>query len=539
MRIIFLVLFNFCFSVILLGNSSILDSLYNVLDESIEQRARYVFMRQRQIDSLSRELQKTHTDKGRFRIYQALYDKYKSYRMDSAFWAASRCVELAENMKDKKKKLQSDMQLADIMIGTGSYKDGLEMLDRIPHQILDAGGLFLYYQLYHKAYRMMADYAISKKLQCEYMNLVLQYKDSMLSVKHINSLGYKLVLADKLLYENKYEDAIMILKVCYDTHLMRHYGMAIPAIALANVYEAKGDLNLAKRYLAISAIADIQSGTKEYISLWRLANLLYYSGDIDRAYKYVSCSLQDALFANAKYRVMEMSGMMSLISSTYEAKLHQEKKQLTVMFKILSVLMVILLIAVSYIYFQMRRLAAAKRIMADMNAELKQINADLENLNNHLKEANRVKEEYIGYVFNMCTVYIDKQEEFRKILLRKMKTGKIDDLYTTIQSTSFVVKEMKEFFQMFDRVFLNLYPNFVGDFNLLLNEDERIILKDDDLLTPELRIFALIRLGITDSGKIASFLHYSSQTVYNYRLKMRNKSSLSKEEFFQAVQTIG
>ena len=231
--------------------------------------------------------------------------------------------------------------------------------------------------------------------------------------------------------------------------------------------------------------------------------------------------------------------MLPVINLTYETKLRQEKTQLVTLFTLISILVIVLLIALTCIYFQMKRLSLAKKTMNSMNEELKHINGDLQVLNDKLQESNRVKEEYIGYVFNMCSDYIDKQDEFRKLLARKIKTGQIDDLYKTVNSTSFVANELKEFFQMFDSIFLKLYPKFVEEFNALLQENERIYPKDGELLTPELRIFALIRLGISDSGKIATFLHYSSQTVYNYRLKVRNKSLHAKDELLDAVQKIG
>lgn len=187
----------------------------------------------------------------------------------------------------------------------------------------------------------------------------------------------------------------------------------------------------------------------------------------------------------------------------------------------------------------MKRLKVARHAMNNLNEELKQINADLQSVNNQLQESNQVKEEYIGYVFNMCSLYIDKQEELRKLLTRKIKAGQIDDLYQTVSSTSFVANELNEFFYTFDSIFLKLYPRFIEGFNALLQESERIYPKEGELMTPELRIFALIRLGISDSGKIANFLHYSAQTVYNYRLKVKNKSLLAKEEFMEAVQRIG
>lgn len=358
-------------------------------------------------------------------------------------------------------------------------------------------------------------------------------------MKRPDSQGYQLTLGDKLLYEGKYDEAIGVLEGCYDIHSQKDFSLAIPSVALASVYGAKGDHKQEKKYLTISAIADVQSGTKEYISLWKLANLLYGEGDIERAYTYMECSMQDATFCNARYRTMEISGMLPVINSTYEAKLHEEKEQLVTLFIWISILAAVLLVALVYIYHQMKRLSLARKTMDDMNKELKHINGDLQELNARLQESNRVKEEYIGYVFNMCSVYIDKQEEFRKMLARKVKAGQLDDLVKTIHSTTFVTGELKEFFHTFDSVFLKLYPKFVNDFNNLLQENERIYPKEGELLTPKLRVFALIRLGISDSGKIATFLHYSSQTVYNYRLKVRSKSFLSKEDFLNMVQKIG
>jgi hypothetical protein len=174
-----------------------------------------------------------------------------------------------------------------------------------------------------------------------------------------------------------------------------------------------------------------------------------------------------------------------------------------------------------------------------MNEDLKAMNENLNAVNNKLSEANCVKEEYIGYLFTMCSSYINKLEDFRVKVNRKLKTGQADDLYRITRSSSLVADEMKEFNKNFDTVFLNLYPDFVREFNSLLQDGEQITLKEGELLTPELRIFALIRLGINDSVKIASFLRYSVQTVYNYRLKTRNKAAVPKEEFSTAVGQIG
>ena len=515
------------------------DSLLRVLDMSIRNRPQYTLERQEQIDALQRKLRLPHSDQERFDVYRELFGKYRSYRMDSALWVANQRVELAKRMKNPLHIYSAELNVAEVMIGVAMYKEGLEILDGIKSSDLDASVISYYYYQYHQVYTLMADYAFSDKMKDHYRSLAYQYKDSILNIRKPGSQGYLLMKSEKLLYEEKYDEAIGILNSCYETHKQKGYSVAIPSIGLANAYGVMGKTELQKKYLIISAIADIQAATKEYISLWKLANLLFQEGDINRAYTYIECSMQDATFCNARYRTQEISEMLPIISRTYENKLRQEKTQMVALFVLTSVLLIILLIALMFIFYQMKRLNVARKAVSDMNEELKHINANLHTLNDKLQESNQVKEEYIGYVFNMCSLYINKQEEQRKMLARKIKTGQLDDLYKTVNSSSFVANELKEFFYTFDSVFLKLYPKFIEQFNTLLQEDERICPKEGELLTPELRVFALIRLGITDSGKIANFLHYSAQTVYNYRLKVRNKSLLSKDEFMEAVQQIG
>lgn len=515
------------------------DSLLHVLDTSIRNKPQYTLERQKQIDALHRNLRLPHSDKERFDIYRELFGKYRSYRMDSALWVANRRLELAKRMNTPLHIQSSRLNVAEVMIGVAMYKEGLEILDSIKLSQLDSSAISYYYYQYHQVYTLMADYAFSDEMKDHYRSLAYQYKDSILGVRRPGSQGYLLMKSEKLLYEGRHDEAIVLLKSCYETHRQKGYSVAIPSIGLANAYAVMGNTELQKKYLAISSIADIQSATKEYISLWKLANLLFQEGDIDRAYTYIECSMQDATFCNARYRTQEISEMLPVISRTYENKLRQEKTQMAALFCLTSLLLIILLVALMFIFHQMKRLKAARKAVSTMNEELKHINADLHMLNDKLQESNQVKEEYIGYVFNMCSVYINKQEEQRKMLARKIKTGQLDDLYKTVNSSSFVANELKEFFYTFDSVFLKLYPKFLEQINALLQEEERIHPKEGELLTPELRVFALIRLGIADSGKIASFLHYSAQTVYNYRLKVRNKSLLSKDEFMEAVQRIG
>ena len=249
--------------------------------------------------------------------------------------------------------------------------------------------------------------------------------------------------------------------------------------------------------------------------------------------------MEDAIFCNARLRALEISQILPIINDSYDLKMQQEKDRLASLLGIISLLSLFLMGAILYIYKQLKALSAARKKLKQSNADLEVFNANLNKLNRELSESNLVKEEYIGYVFSMCSAYIDKMEDFRKKTNRKLRAGQIEELLRNTSSSSLVSDELKEFHLSFDTIFLKLYPTFIEEFNSLLLPEKAVVPREEDLLTPELRIFALVRLGISDSAKIADFLHYSTQTVYNYRLKVRNKSRLPKDEFSEAVNRIG
>jgi len=311
------------------------------------------------------------------------------------------------------------------------------------------------------------------------------------------------------------------------------------------VYYHTNEREKEKQWLIESAINDLESATKEYISLRSLAFMLYEDGDIERAYKYIKQSLEDALFCNARLRTYEISQMLPIIDKAYQHQSEKRQNQLKFSLISISTLTLFLLIAVFFIYQQMRKLSiarsdlcAANHKLNGLNNELLETNKLLTQSNITLKEANLIKEEYIGRYMDQCSVYIDKLDEYRRLLNKTATAGKVDDLIRTIKSTQFIDDELKEFYNNFDSSFLQLFPSFVTEFNALLVQSETIQLKKNELLNTELRIFALIRLGITDSVKIAHFLRYSLSTIYNYRTKMRNKSSVPRDDFEAYVMNI-
>lgn len=515
------------------------DSLLRELDYAIEKHDEYMNARQMQIDSLMHLVRMAHADEDRYQIFRQLFGKYHSFRMDSALWVATERTKIARRMGNEGSVLNSRLNEADAMIALGMYKESLEILDKMDVAKLDKSSRIYYFHQYHNVYRLLGESAHSVEWKLRYEKLVHNYGDSLLAVCDESSIGYKIILAEKQLYNGNYKEGIDILKKCYEIHVRKGYNLAIPAISLASAYELIGNKAEQEKYLIISAISDIREGTAEYISLWKLAKFLFEQGDLKRANTYIKCSMNDAVMSNARYRMQEISSILPLITQAYSQQQEKWSRVMIVLLVVISLGLILLLGALLYIFRQNRSLSAARATLAETYEQVSTAKDGLEKINYQLNESNKVKEEYIGHVFNLCSLYISKQEELRKLVARKIKAGQIDDLLTVVASSDFVTKEIAEFYKAFDKVFLTLYPNFVDDLNSLLRDDERIFPKNDDLLVPEQRIYALIRLGISDSGKIASFLHYSQQTVYNYRLRVRNKSYLSRDEFSQKVIEIG
>ncbi|MBF0577606.1 DUF6377 domain-containing protein [Dysgonomonas sp. GY617] len=519
--------------------SNEIDSLLKVLDATIKERPKYEQKRELRIDSLNIELKKIANLDERFNLYQKLLREYRNYNMDSALWIANERLEIAQKLNKTEYISTANMNIAEILGIMGMYKESLDIIDQVDSQKLDDKQRAYYFHLYHSIYTLMFENSFSQKEKTHYENLLSQYKDSLLLVNDPQSLGYALVWNGKLVEKGKYDEALALMRECFQKYGEDQSLVGTVAYGLSDVYRRIGDHEQEKKYLIISAIGDQRKAVKGYIALRKLAILLYQEGDLDRAYTYIKCAMEDAIFCKARFRTLEISQTLPIIAAAYDKKVKQEKENLIKYLFLISILSVVLVISLFYIYKQLKKLSAARKSINKMYEDVKRMNGDLNDLNKKLSESNLVKEEYIGSVFNLCSTYIDKMEAYRIDINRKLKSGQIAEATKMTNSTSLVSDELKEFFRNFDAIFLNIYPNFVEEFNSLLLENEQIVPKAGDILTPELRVFALVRLGITDSSKIASFLHYSPQTVYNYRLKVHNKLVVSKDEFAVAIQQIG
>lgn len=516
------------------------DSLFRVLDKVIKEKQIYSDRKANHIEDLKSQANLAVSDEVRFFIYAQLFEEYKSFQMDSALVIANKRTEIAKKLGSPLFTFFSEMDIANVMIVTGMYEEALDLLESQERSKFETKEQYAtLYHLYHSLYMVMADYSFFEKEKINYRKLEYQYKDSILSILPPDNVGYNLVLISKLNAEKKYEESYNQSLEIYKSNKDNSHLIGMLMHNVSDIYRDQGKTDEVEFFLTISAINDLMSGVREYMSLPELATILYNKGDIDRAYKYMKCSLEDAIKCQARLRTLQMTNMVPIINAAYEAKMKQDQQLLVGVIIVVILLVVGLIISLFSLYKKLKELAIARKNLKDFNEELKLANENLNKLNSELSDSNYIKEEYIGYVFSMCSMYIDKIDRFRKKINRKIKGGQVEDLLQQTNSTSFVNDELKEFYKSFDSIFLNLYPNFVADFNSLLQDNEQLIPKDGDLLTPEMRIYALIRLGINDSVKIASFLHYSPQTIYNYRLKIRTKTKMNKEELYEAILNLG
>ena len=520
------------------------DALLREIDGIIKNRQTYGAEKEARIADLKKLLAEATSDEQRYGFCGRLFDEYRAYNLDSSFVYAQRKEELAHRLNKLDYLDDSAMNMAEVMGTTGMYKEALELLGKIDKKTLPDYLYGYYYHLYRTIYGLMGDYAVTEKAKKEYYRMTDLYRDSLLQINASDSLGHALVMADKCIVHARYDEAIDMLMEYYSKPSLDDHAQAMITYTISEGYRLKGDKQGQKHYLALSAIADLKSAVKEYVSLRKLASLVYEEGDIDRAYNYLKCSLEDATLCNARLRTLEISQVFPIIDQAYQLKTKRQQQEMKVSLICISLLSVFLLVAIFFVYKQMKKVAAARRevidtntLLQELNEELHDSNSQLKEMNHTLSEANYIKEEYIGRYMDQCSTYLDKMDLYRRSLNKIAAAGRVEELYKAIKSSQFLDEELKEFYANFDVTFLQLFPSFVEDFNALLTEPMQP--KPGELLNTELRIFALIRLGITDSTKIAQFLRYSVTTIYNYRTRVRNKAVGERDEFEAKVMQIG
>ena len=535
--------------------------LLHSLDSLLEQQDLFVRVKEERIKQLKMQYSRVKDVKELYAMNRMVYLEYRDYDADSALHYINKNIQLAQQTNNRTWEVVSLLEQSFVLTSSGLLTEALKAVSDIQPEELPQNLRSEYFGRLCTLYSRLRDYSSeNSQLSEHYNNLQKAFRDSVYLTATPDELRYWNCRAWLYMGTPEIEPVKQAFEENKQTLSNDSRKYSIATYNLSAIYRSENNESKYLENLILSAMADIRSVNGDIGSLQEIAEYLFKHGEIDRAYNYILYCSQKAMLFHNRVRIVKMSHLQNQIYKAYQEQSRTQQKRLQASLIAVSFLFLVLIGAFLFIRKQMRRLkeanlkldstnqklsvnmdalSTAHQRLEEVNIQLKDLNTQLQEVNDQLRESNYVKEEYIGYVFNICSTYISKLEEFRKNINRKLKVGQIEDVKAMTDSSATASNELKEFYQNFDTIFLHLYPDFVGDFNALLLPEERIELKEGELLNTELRIHALIRLGITDSVKIADFLHCSAQTVYNNRLRTRNKSIIPKEDFINAVKKLG
>ncbi len=496
--------------------ASDVDSLCKSLDEAIRLSPQYVKERENRIATLRRKLQNAKTQEDRYKGNLALFEEYRAYKNDSAIARLSACITIARRMGNAAMEDNAKALLAFQHSTSGDYGDSYSILSTVDTTKLDREGYCNYLWARHHLYSELAYYCKSPTLQPYYDGKVREARAKVLQeFSHQDDRWLQMMELDcrvKRDFERalKFNDRRMA-RVKEGSH-----EYAIVAYYRAVICKSMKDDDTALHYFLLSALSDVRLAVMDQGSMWEAANMLQNDPKEFRySHTFIKFAWDAARIFNTGMRSRQIMPVLSAIETTYQTALTQTNRRLKMMIAMSVLLLAVVMGLLVYVNRQRRHLASAHQ---------------------KLEQANRMKEVYIGRFLRLCATYADKIERMRKRVVKLVKARELNKLTELMQSDS---ESLDELYGYFDSAFLKLFPDFVAEFNALLKPEERIVLENDAQLTTPIRIFALIRLGIEDSRKIAEFLHYSVNTIYNYRAKVKNAALCNREEFEERVKQIG
>ena len=544
------------------GENKETEALYDSLDNAIAQTAQYVKQREARIAQLESKLMKVRSPKTQYNLAYALFEEYRSYKNDLAMKYINRCIDIAHKSGNPQQEGNAKALLAFQESTTGDYAESYNVLKTIDPQQLDSAGLRNYYWAYQHLYGEMTYYANVDFLRKYYREKYEGYIQMAESLLQPTDDRYLQLQETRLRDSGNMKEALKINDKRLALAVPGSHEYAIVTFYRAIIYKVNNRTEDACHYLLLSAISDVKLAVMDQGSLWELANLLGVAAkaneqQLARSYDYIKFAWQSASIFGTPIRSRQIMPVLTTIEENFQKQLATTNRNLKIAICWIVLLVLLVLGLLFYVNKQRQRIAAAlhkqkltnrelqnanerlEKAVQQLNAANEQLNAvneSLNQVNGDLNESNKMKEVYIGRFLRLCAVYVDKIETMRKRVIKLVKAREFTKLLTMMQTDHEYVGEL---YDHFDSAFLKLFPNFVEEFNALLKPEERIVLEDDRKLSTTIRIFALIRLGIEDSSKIAEFLHYSVNTIYNYRAKVKNGALCDREEFENKVKMIG
>lgn len=520
------------------------DDLLKTLDETLEMKDTYQGYFYDRVSVLEDVLSEQSDPDQIYNIRKRLASAYKTHSLDSTLNCLWANRELAVASQDRLKVMETDFMLVKAYAMSGYHVEARDILegyssDSIPQEMLCA-----YYDAAHCFSGEAMAYSSSEEVYLEKEAWRDHTRKVLLGLVEVETLEWYDLMREDAQASEDVEKTRDFAKKMIEKSEVNTPDYARSCYFYASTFEKNSPQR--EEWLIRSAIADIMCATQDYASLNEISRILFERGDIERAFRYAAdhC-MTDALAYNGKLRAWQISQFFPEIERAYQQKHTRQTKRMFAIIFVAAALLVILLLMLVFIYKRQQILDSMRKKLQESYLQIDERNRDLVAINNRLltlnsqiQEADKVKQEYIALFLSIVSENISKTRQYRNHVLKYIRQGNTKALVEEIELMPSMDDDILEFYKMFDETFVNLYPDFVEKFNRLLADGAAIVPKGDDILTPELRIFALIKLGITDSSKIASLLHYSSNTIYNYRAKTKNKARGLRDEFEDAVRQI-
>ena len=509
------------------------DAILLKLDQTLEMQDTYETYFMQRTDALRSLLSERNTPRQEYDINLRMAEEYSAHCLDSAVHYLNRNREIARALDDGYLKAETDFLLARQFGRAGLHSDALDLLSPYSIEHIPPGLEQSFYSVSNYLYGELAAYSSNNAMYWKKRDM---YRSLLLQSLEEGTYDW---------YDQKRVQA----EADKNDHLATEYALKALQVTKPNtkdyaraayfVASYQKDENENIRYLAMSAIADVMCDTKDYASLNELSDLLFRRGDIDRAFKYaVDHCMSDALIFNGRLRQWQIAQFLPTLEQAYAAKSAQSSKRLRAIVWLALILSAMLLVALYILSRRQRILVRTRKELEASKGSIERRNKALEEVNGKLKESNKVRQTYIALFLQNLSENISTSRQYKNHVLKYIRRGNDKYLVEEIEATPPIEEDIRSFNKMFDETFISLYPDFVEKFNALLAPGEAITPKGNDILTPELRVFALIKLGINDSSKIASLLHFSANTIYNYRAKIKNKARGDRDLFEEAVKSI-
>lgn len=514
------------------------NQLYKQLDAALAQRAHYVELKEKSLNEIKQGAKYVTSNEDKLKLYEQLANEYKAYEYDSAMTYINKGLILAQKSNNIFFNKRFQLSQTRLLITRGFYAEAKEILQKIEPKEEPRDYQFLYYYTMYGLYNNWSTYCENNEFSKNYDLKKVEYLKKAIELSPKKDAFYYYLMGELYYFSNHpnnnktiqyYKKALSMEKANSRLH-------AMTAFALSEVYQKANNLELMEHYLLVAAISDITSATKENVTLQDIALFIYKhkTRSLNKAQEYINLSLEDAYTYKSRLRRIEISSKLQLITNAYTDDIKTTNRLLNIALLVIILLLLGVGISSLFIRKKNRLLKQKKDEITATSAKMEVLNGQLHLINDELKDTNQKRERLVKVYIDLCYKNIERNSKLRTLAVRKIKANQSKELLSLLSSSTNTEKENKEFLTEFDKAFLSLYPTFVNELNQQLTESAHIQLKENGEMPPILRVCALLRLGITESSKIAGILSYSPQTVYNYRSILKN-NAIDKEHFEENV----